>query len=518
MNLVSSVVLIWMVVVITWLVLVVGEFSVMALQMVSFDVNLSFDFSGPWYYVMFGLVVLLLASWVLYYASSYMGSSVSFVRFNVLVVVFVASMLMVVVSKSFWVLWLGWEGLGVSSFLLIMYYNNWKCNGSAVTTIMMNRVGDFALVVMVVTLSCSFIFDYMCVVYGSLGLAMFLGAMIAKSAQVPMNSWLPIAMAAPTPVSSLVHSSTLVVAGCVLCIKLGDCMSVVWVNGLLIIVGLLTSLYASLMAFFELDLKKILAYSTMSQIAMVMLMLLSGLYSLMMMHIMNHALVKALLFMNVGIMMGYMFANQEVRMVSCVGCNIGFVLGSVILCLMVMCGLTFTSCYYSKEYSICLSIKEDTILHLVNVILFMSVMYSLRMVYVLMGGLSGKVFSNCFSVSFVSVQVLVIPMLVMGWFLIMNFSMPCNPCFDVFKAFLLVTPFVMLLFVLKVWVLPGVLNVDLYYEYLNSGIIGLKFYMLNFMKSLHVSGMMSLVGLVGFNISVFKLLVSIVAMLLVLFG
>nr|AFK93084.1 NADH dehydrogenase subunit 5 [Trichinella murrelli] len=518
MNLVSLIVLVSVVVVITWLVLAAGELSIVTLYVMSFGVDLGFDFGGCWYNVVFGLVVLLLAFWVLYYASSYMGSSVGLVRFNALMLVFILSMLVVVVGKSFWILWLGWEGLGVSSFLLIMFYNNWKCNSSAMTTIMMNRVGDFALMVMVVTLGCGLVFNYEYVVYGPLSLVMFLGAMVAKSAQIPMGSWLPVAMAAPTPVSSLVHSSTLVVAGCVLCVKLGDCMSVVWVNGLLVVLGLLTSLYASLMAFFEFDLKKILAYSTMSQIAMVMLMLLSGMYSLMMMHIMNHALVKALLFMNVGIMMSYMFANQEVRVVTCEGCNIGFVLSSVILCLVVMCGLTFTSCYYSKEYSICLSVKEDTLFHLVNVVLFMSVMYSLRMVYVLMGGLSGKVFLNSLSVSFMSVQVMVVPVLVMGWFLIMNFSMPCNPCFDVFKAFLLVTPFVMMLFVLKVWVSPGMMNVDLYYEYLGSKVVGLKVFMLGFVKSMHVSGVVSLVSLISFNVGVIKLLVSIVVVLLVLFS
>ncbi|KRY46721.1 NADH-ubiquinone oxidoreductase chain 5 [Trichinella britovi] len=204
----------------------------------------------------------------------------------------------------------------------------------------MNRVGDFALMVMVVTLGCSFVFDYEYVIYGSLRLAMFLGAMVAKRAQVPMGR-----------------------------------------------------LYASLMAFFEFDLKKILAYSTMSQIAIVMLMLLSGMYSLIMIHVMNHALVKALLFMNVGIVM---------------------------------------------------------------------------------------------SVSFVSVQVMVVPVLVMGWFLIMNFSMPCDPCFDV-------------------WVFSGVVNVDLYYEYLGSKIVGLKVFILSFVKGMHVSGVMSLVNLVGFNIVPFSL-------------
>ncbi|KAL1242209.1 NADH-ubiquinone oxidoreductase chain [Trichinella spiralis] len=287
------------------------------------------------------------------------------------------------------------------------------------TTIMMNRVGDFALMVMVI----GYVF----------------GCMIAKRAQVPMRRWLPIAMAAPTPVSSLVHSSTLVVAGCVLCVKLGNCMRVVWVNGLLIVVGLLTRLYASLMAFFEFDLKKILAYSTMSQVAMVMLMLLSGIYSLMVIHIVNHALVKALLFMNVGIIMRYMFANQEVRMVTCVGYNVGFVLGRVILCLVVMCGLTFTSCYYSKEYSVCLSIKEDTLFHLVNVVLFMSVMYSLRMIYVLMGGLSGDGCPNA------------------GYGLIFDYK-----------------------FFYAVWVFSGVMNVDLYYGCLNSRVVGLKVFMLSF--------------------------------------
>ncbi|KRZ65584.1 NADH-ubiquinone oxidoreductase chain 4 [Trichinella papuae] len=273
-------------------------------------------------------------------------------------------------------------------------------------------------------------------VASSLGLVMFMGAMIAKRAQVPM-----------------IHSSTLAVAGCVLCVKLGDCMGVMWVNGLLVVVGLLTRLYASLIAFFELDLKKILAYSTMSQVAMVMLILLRGLYSLMMMHVMNHALVKALLFINIGVMIR--------KSSSLFG---GYVWVDVYVLLL------FEGVF---------------------------VMYSLRVIYVLMGGLSGKVFFNRFGVSFANIQVLIIPVLVMGWFLIMNFSMPCNPGFDVFKALLLITPFVMLLFVLKVWVFPWVINVDLYYEYLNSGIIGLKFFVLSFVKGLHVSGFIPLIGLLN---------------------
>ncbi|KRX56656.1 NADH-ubiquinone oxidoreductase chain 4 [Trichinella sp. T9] len=224
--------------------------------------------------------------------------------------------------------------------------------------------GERAWGFLVVTLGCGLVFNYEYVVYG--------------------------------PLSSLVHSSTLVVAGCVLCVKLGDCIRVVWVNGLLIVLE---------------------DFGLFDYVADC-----DG---------------------NVNIVEWYILVDDDAYYESCIGE-----------------GLIVYECWYSdEEYSVCLSVKEDTLFHLMNVVLFMSVIYSLRMVYVLMGGLS----------------VMVVPVLVMGWFLIMNFSMPCNPCFDVFKAFLLVTPFVMMLFVLKVFVL-------------------------GFVKSMHVSGVMSLVSLVSFNV------------------
>ncbi|KRX69846.1 hypothetical protein T06_2816 [Trichinella sp. T6] len=212
-------------------------------------------------------------------------------------------------------------------------------------------------------------------------------------------------MAAPTPVSSLVHSSTLVVAGCVLCVKLGNCMRVVWINGLL--VGLEDF----------------------------------GLFD----YVTNCD-------SDVDIVEWYVLVDDDTYYESCVG--EGFIV--------------YKCWYYNEEYSICLSIKEDTLFHLVNVVLFMSVIYSLRMVYVLIGGLSGD---GCSGI---------------GHGL----------------AFLLITPFVMMLFVLGVWVSSGVMNVDLYYEYLGSKIVGLKVFILGFVKivGFDCGGVIGVIWVVPFSL------------------
>uniref|UniRef100_A0A5S6R6E6 NADH:ubiquinone reductase (H(+)-translocating) n=1 Tax=Trichuris muris TaxID=70415 RepID=A0A5S6R6E6_TRIMR len=362
------------------LILYNGKIKMLIMSFSQFTTFLSMD-NSPSLMKYFCCVVFCLSVFIMYFSFFYMSTDIFLPRFLLLMTCFILSMIIVNNSASCWTMWLGWEGLGITSFLLIMYYNNWKSTNSAMTTILMNRLGDFCLMISLLSFTQNFSWSLNSTYTITFLILLVMFATISKSAQLPLMSWLPIAMAAPTPVSSLVHSSTLVVAGSILCLKFGWSFftyNMLWLS----ITGYLTSLYASIMAFLELDMKKILAYSTMSQIALVMFMLSCNLKSLMLMHIINHALIKALLFMNFGVYIINMFGNQDSRNFYMSNSMLWITL-SMIICLLTMCGITFTSSYYSKEYSLLFYMKEDSILMLVNLMIFMSFAYSVRIIYLI---------------------------------------------------------------------------------------------------------------------------------------
>nr|QXJ80286.1 NADH dehydrogenase subunit 5 [Trichuris arvicolae] len=461
----------------------------------------------------FSCVVIFLSFFIMYFSFFYMNSDIFLPRFMLLMTCFILSMIIVNNSTSCWMMWLGWEGLGVTSYLLIMYYNNWKSMNSAMTTILMNRLGDFCL--MISFLSFTQVFSWSlnssCLIPFLILLVML--ATITKSAQLPMMSWLPIAMAAPTPVSSLVHSSTLVVAGSILCLKLGwffFSYNMLWLS----LTGYLTSLYASIMAFLELDMKKVLAYSTMSQIALVMFMLSCNLKDLMLMHIINHALIKALLFMNFGIYIIIMFGNQDSRNFS-MSNSVTWITLTLIVCLLTMCGITFTSSYYSKEYSLLFSMKEDSILMLINLMIFMSFAYSARVIYLII------FCTKSFNPKYMSFWPSLIPnsflfpmMLTNGWMFMYNFSLPSNLCWMNNKNFILLMPLLISLFFFMNTNMLLMSNHDILYQYTNNLIMLYK-YMTNKMKFMSLSFNFNLITFTK-NISTTKILSPMIFMLIIM--
>nr|QXJ80325.1 NADH dehydrogenase subunit 5 [Trichuris sp. LO613] len=460
-----------------------GMMTILCMPLSNFNTNLSMTFSSNLIFL-FSSIIIFLTLIIIYFSFYYMHMDIPLERFMTLMLLFMISMIIVNNSNSCWTLWLGWEGLGVTSYLLIMYYNNWKSNNAAMTTMMINRIGDFCLLISFISFTNILLWNFNKFNLAIWLIILIMLASVAKSAQLPLNSWLPIAMAAPTPVSSLVHSSTLVVAGSILCIKLEGYFflySTLWLS----LTGYLTSLYASLMAFLELDFKKILAYSTMSQIALVMFMLCCNLKDLMLMHIINHALIKALLFINVGVYLVSMFSNQDVRLMTMNNTTM-MVSSMIIFSLIAMCGITFTSSYYSKEYNLLFSMKEENILMMVNIMIFMSFAYSARMIFlILFNNNHLKIKNFSFTTNLIPNLILFPVMMINGWLFNHNYALPLNMTWTNTKNMIMLLPMIILLMCLYSPKM-SIFNHDYMYKMFNNLSV-IKFLMMNKMKSMSIS-------------------------------
>nr|ALO77645.1 NADH deshydrogenase subunit 5 [Calleida angusticollis] len=343
-----------------------------------------------WMSLMFMSFVLFISSMVIFYSEQYMEGDININRFIILVLMFVFSMMLLIISPNLISILLGWDGLGLVSYCLVIYYQNIKSYNAGMITALMNRVGDVMLLIAISWMlnygSWNYIFylDYMKSDFYMqiIGLLVMIAAM-TKSAQIPFSSWLPAAMAAPTPVSALVHSSTLVTAGVYLLIRfnmiLNENLSL-----FLLLIGTLTMFMAGLGANFEFDLKKIIALSTLSQLGLMMSILCMGNYFLAFFHLLTHALFKALLFMCAGAIIHNFKDMQDIRYMG----NLMLHMPLTCICMNIsnlsLCGMPFLAGFYSKDL-----ILEMVCLSYVNIFIFilfffstgLTVCYSFRLCY-----------------------------------------------------------------------------------------------------------------------------------------
>nr|AZN62402.1 NADH dehydrogenase subunit 5 [Achatinella fulgens] len=312
---------------------------------------LSISFIIDYLSLSFSLVVLVVSLCVFSFAINYMYLDLSKFRFMVVLLMFVFSMNLLVMSGSFLTLMIGWDGLGLSSFILIIYYMNLNSLKAGMLTLLSNRIGDIMIM-------WSFIFfcyfGYFNVFplekYHFLGMLLLTIAAMTKSAQYPFSAWLPAAMAAPTPVSALVHSSTLVTAGVFLLIRflMNTQLSMFTIN-MLNFVSAMTCFLGGVVACFEYDIKKVIAFSTLSQLGLMMYSISMNFPNLALIHLYTHAMFKSLLFLSAGMILMVSFGVQDLRL-----------LGSIIkynpsLCLffnvstLCLLGIPFMSSFYSKH-------------------------------------------------------------------------------------------------------------------------------------------------------------------------
>nr|WHS18948.1 NADH dehydrogenase subunit 5 [Argestina inconstans] len=306
--------------------------------------------------LIFMMFVFLISSSVIMYSKSYMSSELNLNRFIILVLLFVFSMILLIISPNIISIILGWDGLGLVSYCLVIYYQNIKSYNAGMLTVLSNRVGDVMILMVIAWMmnygSWNYIFylNFMCNDYMMQVISvMIILAGMTKSAQIPFSSWLPAAMAAPTPVSALVHSSTLVTAGVYLLIRFNNLLiETMFIKFLLLISGL-TMFMAGISANYEFDLKKIIALSTLSQLGLMMSILSMGYYELAYFHLLTHAMFKALLFMCGGKVIHLMNDNQDIRMMG--GMSLYIPLTSLCLNIsnLALCGIPFLAGFYSKD-------------------------------------------------------------------------------------------------------------------------------------------------------------------------
>nr|UPX88082.1 NADH dehydrogenase subunit 5 [Aedeomyia squamipennis] len=417
------------------------EWEIISLNSVSIVMTFLFD----WMSLMFMSFVLLISSLVIFYSDQYMSEDMNINRFILLVLMFVFSMMMLIISPNLISILLGWDGLGLVSYCLVIYFQNVKSYNAGMLTALSNRIGDVCILLAIAWMlnygSWNFIFylkimkmDFeMCIIGGLVMLAA-----MTKSAQIPFSSWLPAAMAAPTPVSALVHSSTLVTAGVYLLIRFNVILMSSFLGNILLLISGLTMFMAGLGANFEFDLKKIIALSTLSQLGLMMSILSIGFYKLAFFHLLTHALFKALLFMCAGVVIHNVKNCQDIRFMGGLSMSMPLVSCCFNIANLALCGMPFLAGFYSKDL-----ILEMVMLNYMNFFSFflfffstgLTVCYSFRLVYYLMTGnfnfmamnmLNDSSWIMNFSIFFLTIMS-IFGGSMLSWLIFFNPSMICLP-------------------------------------------------------------------------------------------
>lgn len=343
------------------------------------------------------LIVTCIGFLIHLYATGYMKHDASYARFFAYMNLFVAAMLVLVLADNLLLLFLGWEGVGLCSFLLIgFWYQEEKNILAATKAFLVTRIGDVFLLVGLLVLALFFktlnIHD-LPVKGWHPGLSivvalLLLGGAVGKSGQVPLHVWLPDAMAGPTPVSALIHAATMVTAGVYLIAR----MHVVFdlaplVQFVVACIGAVTLLIAGISALAQRDIKRVLAYSTISQIGYMFLALGVGAYSAAIFHLFTHAIFKALLFMAAGAVITAMHHEQDMFKMGGLRKRLPVVFWTFLIGAMSLSALPLVSAgFFSKDlilYDVWASERGGVALWSAGVVgAFFTSLYTFRMVFI----------------------------------------------------------------------------------------------------------------------------------------
>jgi NADH-quinone oxidoreductase subunit L len=325
--------------------------------------DIPFAFQVDQLSVLFLLIITGVGFLIHVYSVSYMHEEEAphFARYFAYLNLFVFSMLLLVLGSNYVIMFIGWEGVGLCSYLLIGYwFKNNDYNNAAKKAFVMNRIGDLGFLLALFWM----INQFGSVTFGEvfakapttstavltgITLLLFVGA-TGKSAQIPLYTWLPDAMAGPTPVSALIHAATMVTAGVYMIARSHVLYSLAPVSmEVVAIVGLATALLAATIALYQNDIKKVLAYSTVSQLGFMFLALGVGAFTSGVFHVMTHAFFKALLFLGAGSVIHAMGGEQDITKMGGLSKKIGITFFTFLIGVLAISGFPFTSGFVSKD-------------------------------------------------------------------------------------------------------------------------------------------------------------------------
>jgi NADH-quinone oxidoreductase subunit L len=331
------------------------------------QVNVPFEFVIDPLSVLMCLIITGIGGLIHVYATGYMADDEDYPRFFTYFNLFILFMLVLVLANNFVLMFIGWEGVGLCSYLLIGYFyrnSEWKVNtDSANKAFIVNRIGDFGFVLamfIVFVVFGTFSFDTVnseastklvvnSGIATALALLLFLAA-AGKSAQLPLYFWLPDAMAGPTPVSALIHAATMVTAGVYMLTRVHPLFemapdAMMWVAGL----GAATAIFAATVALAQTDIKRVLAYSTVSQLGFMFLACGVGAFWVGMFHVATHAFFKALLFLGAGSVLIALHHQQDLRQMGGLMRSMPITGLTMIVGLLAISGVPPLSGYWSKD-------------------------------------------------------------------------------------------------------------------------------------------------------------------------
>nr|YP_010199828.1 NADH dehydrogenase subunit 5 [Gracilaria tikvahiae]UAD89836.1 NADH dehydrogenase subunit 5 [Gracilaria tikvahiae] len=359
------------------------------------------------------VVITVISSLVHLYSLEYMQNDPHLPRFMSFLEIFTFFMLILVTADNLVQMFVGWEGVGLASYLLInFWFTRLAANQSAIKALVVNRIGDFGLSLGILTafyifqsvdyfliFSLSPLFTNYCLNFGGInisgltliGVFLFIGA-VGKSAQLGLHTWLPDAMEGPTPVSALIHAATMVTAGVFLLIRFSPLIEFSsTVLNILVVFGSFTAFFAGMSGIFQNDLKRVIAYSTCSQLGYMVFACGISCYNVSIFHLANHAFFKALLFLSAGSVIHALANEQDMRRMGSLIRFLPLTYSLMLIGSLALAGFPFLTGFYSKDFILELAqVTLNKNIHFIegsfacwlgNLSVFFTAFYSFRLIY-----------------------------------------------------------------------------------------------------------------------------------------
>jgi NADH-quinone oxidoreductase subunit L len=358
------------------------------------SLKVGFDFQIDQLSSLFLLIITGVGFLIHIYSTSYMHEEESkdFAKFFAYLNLFVFSMLLLVMGGNYIIMFIGWEGVGLCSYLLIgFWFKDNSNNDAAKKAFIMNRIGDFGFLLAVFWLIAKLgttgyhdVFDGVTKLSAfditGITLLLFVGA-TGKSAQIPLYTWLPDAMAGPTPVSALIHAATMVTAGIYMIARSNILFTMApFTQTVIAVIGLATALIAATIALKQNDIKKVLAYSTVSQLGYMFLALGVGAYTGAVFHVMTHAFFKALLFLGAGSVIHAMGGEQDMRNMGGLKKHMSITHITFLLGCLTIAGMPPFAAFFSKDQILAAAFESNPVYWVVGVFTaFMTAFYMFRL-------------------------------------------------------------------------------------------------------------------------------------------